>query len=84
MNDYKYLNPEKINKRIEEQEAAGELVDKHPNETAEDVLFGTLFELCQLAEDQGLTEDEVDSALRRVLDARADRLRSRFRLHTND
>ena len=82
--EFKYLDPKKIDENIEARQATGEVIDDDPHLSSEDVLVETLLDLCQLAEGEGMTEDEVDSAVKRVIDFRADRNRSRFRLHTGD
>ena len=83
MPDFKYLNLDRIDERVAEQEAAGDPVGADPNESLEDVLVGTILELCQFSEMEGMSEDEVDRVLRRVIDARANRTRERFRLVTD-
>jgi hypothetical protein len=76
--DYKYIDMDRVNKRIEE----GEIEDD--GASPEDVLYETLLDLLQLAENEGMTEDEVDLVVRRVNDYRANRNRERFRLHTSE
>ena len=67
--------------QIEEDIAAGKVEDD--GESAEYVLYETLLDLLQISE-EGMTVDEVDSVLRRIMDYRAGQRRSRFRLHTGD
>jgi len=49
-----------------------------------DVLKDALLDIIQIAEQQGLPEEEADEAVRRVIDYRAKRCRRRFTLHTGD
>lgn len=76
--DYKYIDVDQINEDIETGKTKP--VDDDPA----NVLFDTLLDLLQLAEAEGMSEDEVDAVVRRVNDYRADRRRARFRLHTPD
>jgi len=72
--EYKYIDIDKIN-RSEIQPTEG---------TCEDVLFDGLTDVIQLAEAEGMSEEEIESVLRRIAEYRADRNRRRFTLHTND
>lgn len=49
-----------------------------------DVLKDALLDIIQLAEAQGMTEDEADESVRRVFEFRAQRNRNRFTLHTSE
>lgn len=66
--DYKYLDPEELK--------------KEPiipcNETPPDALMHGLLDLIQLAESEGLDEETTDGVLRRIIDLRAKRVRSKF------
>lgn len=73
--DYRYIDIDQINEDIESGKA--ETVQDPPG----DVLFGTLLDLLQLAENEGMTEAEIDDVMRRIVDHRADQCRARFRLH---
>ncbi len=48
-----------------------------------DVLKDALLDIIQLAEAQGMTEDEADESVRLVFEFRAQRNRRRFTLHTD-
>jgi hypothetical protein len=50
--------------------------------TCEDVLCDGLLDVIQLAEAEGMTEEEVDNVLRRIINYRAERVRKRFTMHT--
>jgi len=50
----------------------------------EDCLLQALLDIIQLSEAEGMTEDQVDSVLRTIIDGRAKRVRSRFILHTDE
>ena len=76
--DYKYIDMEKVNESIANGEV--EPADDEPV----NVLYETLLDLLQLAQEEGMTEEEIDSVVRRVNDYRASRVRNRFRLHTGD
>ena len=67
---YRYIDIQKIN--------ASELqpVDDSP----ENVLFESLLDVLQLAEHEGMAEQEVDDVLRRIVDYRAARVRGRLRI----
>jgi len=75
---YKYIDINRVNERAEEMMEEGDDDGAEPH----DVLYETLLDLIQVAEDNGIEEDEIDAALRRVSDYRAKNVRSRFRLHT--
>lgn len=49
-----------------------------------DVLKDALLDIIQIAEQQGLSEEDADESVRRVIDYRARRCRRRFTLHTGD
>ena len=67
-------------KRVEEQIANGEVkpFDGSPAEA----LYETILDVLQVAKAEGMTDEEIDSVVRRVNDYRADRNRDQFRLHT--
>jgi hypothetical protein len=73
--DYRYIDIDQINEDIESGKA--EVVKDDPN----DVLFGTILDLLQLAENEGMSEAEVDDVMRRIIDHRAEQCRARFRVH---
>lgn len=50
--------------------------------TCEDILCDGLLDVIQLAEAEGMSEEEVNNVLQRVIDYRAERVRKRFTLHT--
>lgn len=72
--DYSFIEPEKID-TSEMKDIDGTVVD---------VLKNALLDIIQLAEAEGMTEDQADEAVRRVFDYRADRNRQRFTLHTKE
>jgi hypothetical protein len=72
--DYKYIDIDKIDN------AELEPVYEEPSV----VLFESLLDILQLAEREGMAEEEVDAVLKRIIDHRADRERNRFILHTKD
>ena len=76
--DYKYIDIDQINEDIDSGKA--ESINDDPNI----VLYETILDLLQLAESEGMSEEEVDEVVRRVNDYRAERCRSKFRLHTPD
>jgi len=76
--DYKYIDMDRINERIENGEI--EPTEAEPD----DVLFDTILDLLQLAASEGMKEDEIDAVVRRVNDYRANRVRERFRLVTGE
>ena len=69
--DYKYLDIEKL--REQELEPVPDPVDV--------VLENALLDIIQLAEDNEMTDDEIDRVLRKIIDDRAHRVRSKFTLH---
>ena len=73
--DMQYIDMDKGNERIEKGEV--EITDDEPV----DVLYGTLLDLLQIAVNEGLTEEEVDSVMNRIVDYRDARCRDKFRLH---
>ena len=72
--DYKYIDVDQINEDIE----AGRV--EEVTDAPRDVLFGTILDLLQLAESEGMSDDEIDSVLQSIIDYRADQYRQRFRL----
>jgi len=78
--DYKYVDIDKVNER------AAELLEEEEENTdsTQDVLVDTLLDLIQIAEENGMEEDEINGAVTRVVDYRAANVRKRFRLHTSN
>ena len=72
--DYKYLDMEELRAT--------------PLEPVEDpcdvVLHNALLDIIQLAEESGMSVDEVDGVLRGIIDDRAVKVRSKFTLHIRD
>jgi hypothetical protein len=81
--EYRFLDMDRVNARVREKRPSKDepLKDEPLKDEPADVLYETLLDLLQLAEAEGLAEPEVDSALRRVFDYRAERVRRRIRLH---
>lgn len=71
--EYSFIEPEKID-TTEMENIDGTVVD---------VLKNALLDIIQLAEAEGMTEDDADEAVRRVFDFRAERNRERFTLHAD-
>ncbi len=68
--EYKYIDAEKIH-------------ESDMPEVREDpitVLYESLLDILQLAEAEGMYEEEVDTVLRRVMDFREERKRRRYTL----
>jgi hypothetical protein len=55
--------------------------DTQSEETPTGILEETLLDIIKLALDNGLTEEDVDTVLYRIVDKRSERMRSLFRLH---
>ena len=69
--EYRFLNPEEL-----------DVSGMDPVEgTIEEVLEDALLDIVQLAQAQGMTDDQVDYVLEKMTDDRAKKVRSRFRLH---
>jgi len=73
--DFQYINMDKINEQIENGEI--EVTDDEPSE----VLYGTILDLLQLAESEGMMVEEVDAVMHRIVNYRAEQCRDKFRLH---
>jgi hypothetical protein len=73
--EYRFIDIDKIDRSELRSSTKG---------TCEDVLTDAVLDILQLAEAEGMMEEEVDNVLRRVIDLRAERLRNRFTLHTNE
>ena len=71
--DYKYLDIEKL--REQELEPVADPVDV--------VLENALLDIVQLAEDNQMSDEEIDRVLRKIMDDRAAKVRRRFTLHIN-
>ena len=54
------------------------------NMTAVQALEEALLDIIQLSEGEGVTEENVDRVLRKIIDDRAVRTRARFTIHTKD
>jgi hypothetical protein len=50
--------------------------------TIEECLRDALTDIIHLSETEGMTEEQVDNVLRGIIDKRAERVRGRFILHT--
>jgi len=72
--EFRFLKPEEID-TSEMADIEGSTVD---------VLKDALLDVIQIAEAQGMSEDDADEAVRRVFDFRAQRNRQRFTLHTEE
>lgn len=75
---YFYLDMDRVNEDIETGKAP--IIYDDP----EVVLYGTILDLLKLAYNEGMTDEEIDDVLRRVMDFRAGQIRGKFRLHTSD
>jgi hypothetical protein len=73
--EFQYIDMDQINERI----ARGEI--KSTDDEPVDVLYGTILDLLQLAANEGMTEEEIDAIVNRIVNYRADRCRDKFRLH---
>jgi len=72
--DYRYLDPNEF--------------DDKPlppcNDSPEDALFYGIRDLIRFTVNEGLSDEEVDRVLKRIMDERANETRARFVLHTRD
>ena len=71
--EFRFIEPEKID-TSEMENIDGTVID---------VLKDVILDIIQLAEAEGMTEDDADEAIRRVFDFRAERNRDRFTLHVD-
>lgn len=74
----KYIDMDKINERIERGDV--EPTDDEPV----DVLYGTILDLFQLCEAEGMDTEEIDAVVDRIINYRAEQCRASFRLHTSE
>ena len=72
--EYKFLDIEELH----EQELAP------VNMTAVQALEEALLDIVQLSEGEGVSEEDVDRVLRKIVDERAQRTRQRFTIHIGD
>jgi hypothetical protein len=76
--DYKHIDLDDIDRRIAEKGPDAPPIEGTPS----DVLYETLLDLLQLAFNEGMLDEEIDTVVRRVNDYRAEENRKRFTLHT--
>jgi len=78
--DLKYIDMDRVNQRINEGDFTAPADDSSP----EEVLAETILDLIQVGVAEGMSQEEVDGALRRVSDYRARKIREKFTLHVRE
>lgn len=73
--DYQYIDVDQIEEDIANGKA--KITEDEPT----DVLYGTILDILQLAEAEGMNPDDIDDVMRRIIDFRAEECRKKFRLH---
>jgi len=72
--EYRYIDPDNIDTTGVEP----------PQGTNAECLSDSLLDIIQLAMHHGMTEEDVDEALKKVHETLAQKQRSRFKLHVKD